>query len=340
MRSLSTLFPSLSMEYLEEINRLLSIPNGLSNSRDAIYKSAVKFVQKLEKPGSDLGDKMKVDEMRPILSSVRTIGCSIDMECCFAIILKILLRKAVNRDAVGKFGMNAIVQWLGRQGLLASPVTPELGNVILNACFDSNNVMLFLNEGGMRPLLFLLRSQETLIQSSILGALQGICFTAAGKYHMRTCGDAIHSIVLYFMSDELVVRARAVGTIHNLSSDPLAIALIRDSGNYAAIPLLVTLLHDPSAEVCHAAAGTLQNLARDISSREMMHTIPECLERLIDLLFANDVKCQVKCIKVNIHTHITFLILLPLHLFLASCFRCCCKYNGAYSDSRSLGYHF
>ena len=57
--------------------------------------------------------------------------------------------------------------------------------------------------------------------------------------------------------------------------------------------MLITLLHDPTAEICHAAAGTLQNLARETLAREMITAVPEGLVRLIDLLFCSDVKCQV-----------------------------------------------
>ena len=60
--------------------------------------------------------------------------------------------------------------------------------------------------------------------------------------------------------------------------------------------MLVTLLHDPSAEICHAAAGTIQNLSRENTSREMVLQIPESLVRLIDLLYASDCKCQVNLI--------------------------------------------
>ena len=84
-----------------------------------------------------------------------------------------------------------------------------------------------------------------------------------------------------------------LGTIHNLSADAVAIAGIRECNNYSGIPMLITLLHDPSTEICHAAAGTLQNLAREREARDMIFGVPEGLVRLIDLLFCSDVKCQV-----------------------------------------------
>lgn len=85
------------------------------------------------------------------------------------------------------------------------------------------------------------------------------------------------------------MRARAVGTIHNLSVDVVSIAPIVEC---QCIGALTSLLRDPSIEICRAAAGTIQNLSRDISVRaDIVNT--GAVDYLSDLLFANDITCQV-----------------------------------------------
>jgi hypothetical protein len=59
-------------------------------------------------------------------------------------------------------------------------------------------------------------------------------------------------------TDELV-RARAVGCVHNISADTVALMVLREVG---CIPALVSLLREHSPEVCQAAAGALQNMSR------------------------------------------------------------------------------
>lgn len=86
------------------------------------------------------------------------------------------------------------------------------------------------------------------------------------------------------------IRARAVGSIHNLSVDVVSIQPIMRT---QCLPALVQMLRDPSSEICRAAAGTIQNLSRDIAVRgEVVSS--GALEYLSDLLFASDVSCQVR----------------------------------------------
>ena len=56
-------------------------------------------------------------------------------------------------------------------------------------------------------------------------------------------------------SANLKVQTRAVGAVHNMSSEPEAIRVIRRLGG---VPLLIQLLRVPSAPVCGSAAGALQ----------------------------------------------------------------------------------
>jgi hypothetical protein len=89
-------------------------------------------------------------------------------------------------------------------------------------------------------------------------------------------------------SDELV-RARAVGCIHNMSADVVSISLLREIGS---ITPLLCLLRDHSPEVCQAAAGTLQNMSRETRSRTLILDA-NATPLLLDLLFSADITCQV-----------------------------------------------
>jgi hypothetical protein len=102
--------------------------------------------------------------------------------------LKILLRKEVNRKSLGRLGVQLLVTALQRQAQPASRTlaAPELGNVVINTCYNGDaNVRTFVECNGLPPLLLLLRSSEVAIVQSVLGALQGVCFVPLGRQHIR-----------------------------------------------------------------------------------------------------------------------------------------------------------
>ena len=89
----------------------------------------------------------------------------------------------------------------------------------------------------------------------------------------------------------LVVKARATGTLHNLSTDPVCLPMLVELG---CIAPMVACLRDSQTEVCHSAAGCLQNLARGAPTiRELVMSEEGLLVGLSDLLFSGDVNCQV-----------------------------------------------
>lgn len=101
--------------------------------------------------------------------------------------------------------------------------------------------------------------------------------------------QALVQISKFLDHEDSVVRARAVGVIHNLSVDAVSIAPILET---RCVPMLVALMRDSCAEICRSAAGTIQNLARDPVAREQV-VDGGALEYLSDLLFASDITCQV-----------------------------------------------
>ena len=86
------------------------------------------------------------------------------------------------------------------------------------------------------------------------------------------------------------MRIRAVGVIHNMSSDVPSISVIRTGG---AIKELVSLLSDPNVVICSSAAGAIQNLSREQASKDMIVEVGG-VPPLSDLLFGTDVQTQVR----------------------------------------------
>lgn len=104
--------------------------------------------------------------------------------------------------------------------------------------------------------------------------------------------------------DNTTVRMRSVGVIHNLSVDIISINLIMETN---CILALIELLRDSSADICRAAAGTIQNLSRDTIAKKCI-VDAGAIDYLSDLLFASDIACQVINIiykKIRFH-HILF----------------------------------
>eukprot|EP01041_Mallomonas_annulata_P004668 gene4668-9258_t len=279
------------MENLASMNRLLSQPDPASRHKTALMNAMQQFTDQYANPNVNMGSTREADDMRPLLAVLRG-PLPGDFEVLIAKVIKILLRKPINRTLMGKHGVLCIVKALMRQTEHRSIAATEIGNVVLNTCYNGDNVQLFIDEGGFPHLLKLLLSRDTSLQASVLGAIQGICFVPIGRQAIRQDSESIRIMVHFLDSEDSLVRARASGTIHNISADSTSILILREAG---CIPSLVRLLRDQSVEVCQAVTGTLQNLSREVASREI---ILECdaLPPLSDLLLGNDVQCQVAAV--------------------------------------------
>ena len=87
---------------------------------------------------------------------------------------------------MGRMGMQLLVGALQRQAQCQTSAAAELGNVVINTCYNgSANVRLFIDCGGLPPLLHLLRTKDINVVQSVLGALQGICFVPYGRQYVR-----------------------------------------------------------------------------------------------------------------------------------------------------------
>eukprot|EP01038_Epipyxis_sp_PR26KG_P004728 gene4728-6633_t len=280
------------------INSSLNQPQALTRNKTVIQQLCEQFVRQYEHTDTICGSELQADELRPLLGSLSMDGTStsvipIELELIMVKTLKILLRKMANRLSLGKAGVTSILQILQRQ-LTQRNLTSlcEMCNTVLNACYNGVNVQHFIELDAMRLLLACLRSQEYKLQSSALGAIQAFCYVAPGRQSIRQNRQYIDKISEFLSSEDSTVRARAVGTVHNLSVDIVSLSMIRDTN---CIPILVNLLRDDSVDICHEAAGTLQNLSREPESREFLLST-NAVSYLSDLLFSSDTNCQVVAI--------------------------------------------
>lgn len=90
------------------------------------------------------------------------------------------------------------------------------------------------------------------------------------------------------------VRARALGSVHNLSVDVPSILMLLEIKE--SVPTLVSLLRDSVPEICQVACGTLQNLSRDPEGRRMIAQGTAAVEHLADLLCSTSLGCQVAAV--------------------------------------------
>lgn len=172
------------MDNLSEINRWLSQPDGIRRNYDVLMEAMREFLVRNKNSGFQSEPDKEPDEMRPLLASI-SLDMSTDMEMMVAKITKILLRAPTNRRALGRAGLAVLVQWLHRQTHTRTIAAGEIANVILNACYNGENVSIFVEVGGVGPLCILLRSRDVNVVASALGALQGICYVPVGRYAVR-----------------------------------------------------------------------------------------------------------------------------------------------------------
>lgn len=186
---------------LTSINVLLNQPNTFQRNLDSIIELSTNFIEIYEAKDSSYGDKSKADELRPLLAIISdsSITVPIQIDIILARILKVLLRKSVNRIALGKYGISAMIKSIQRiqngQNMVAAA---EMCNVVLNACYDGINVQLLIEQDGISPMIRLLKSNDHMILSSVLGVLQGLCYVPFGRQTIRQDAKVDSLFILYF----------------------------------------------------------------------------------------------------------------------------------------------
>ena len=193
-----------------------------------------------------------LDSVQQLLSS-DAVRSHEELLLCVLKTLKILTRKYNNRVRLGEHIVEDLVKVLHLR--LSPLVSGEASNVVLNICYERENVVRLVSAGGVPPLIsFAKDDSQTDLQANAAGAVQSICFQKEGRTFVREHG-AIEAVLPLLGSANLNVQTRAVGAVHNMSSEPEAIRVIR---RLNGIPLLIQLLRVPSAPVCGSAAGALQ----------------------------------------------------------------------------------
>jgi len=242
-----------------------------------------------------IGEEATINEMKPLLNAINDFTINVELRFLFVKVLKILLRKSVNRAALGKNGVSLIVRSMNtvtteRHNLISA----EMCNLVLNAVYDGKNVQHLIDVEGIRSLFRLLETFHDTIQASALGAIQGVCFVPLGRKHIRTFPQNIETLCALLQSEHRTVRARALGSIHNLSVDIQSIITILEIS--VSIPAVVSLLRDDDPDICQTACGTLQNLSRDPHGRHIIANETDALAHLTDLLCSTSLSCQVAAI--------------------------------------------
>lgn len=139
-------------------------------------------------------------------------------------VLKILSRKTDNRRNVADEVVRVVVGHLEAAANLQ--IAAEGANVLLNICYELENVDLVIRHHGLQPLIRYLSEQDPQVQANAAGAVQSICFQKNGRKAIRLAG-AVPSIISLLGSDDTKVCTRSVGALHNVSSDPDSIRIIR-----------------------------------------------------------------------------------------------------------------
>ena len=262
--------PNIRLSGADCLDRIVDVTRELAELLcDDIYEATgVNIGKRIDAGDKKLRDTLKILQIRLLL------------------VLKILMRKQSNRQALGKSGVYAI-------GLLASraqstTIAREGANAVLNMCYEPKNIGMLVQEIGVKFLVKFLASRDIGLQASSAGALQSICYQYIGRAASRDHA-VIERLAPLLHSDDITVQTRSVGAIHNMSSDPISIRPIRETG---CLPLLVNLLGCACPEACTSAAGTIQNVSREPLTRQKLLCEYDVTEPLCNLLFGSDVQGQ------------------------------------------------
>eukprot|EP00736_Rhodelphis_marinus_P010794 Rmarinus@m.23705 len=264
--------------------------NELKNNLDTLEELADKFIEFNHDPSTSPNfDREDADDLRPILGALsdRDVTLHEEVSRKLLTVLKILSRKYESRIEYGVRSIKVVTKYLEapRNFVIAA----EGANVVLNLCYEKENVEAAVRYGCITPLLRFLGAVDDDLKANAAGAIQSICYQTNGREFVREA-DGISRILELMASTNLKVQTRAVGAIHNLSSDCECVVLIRDSES--GIEDLVKLLGSPHPSICASAAGALQNCSREVECRDVVKDAG-AVPLLVNLLFGSDVQCQV-----------------------------------------------
>jgi hypothetical protein len=180
-------------------------------------------------------------------------------------VLKIVSRKQLNRDSAGSATVAAVTAHLTAP--LNTRTAAEAANALLNLCYERDNVELAVRHGAAAALVPLLAGAAPQLQANAAGAVQSICFQKSGRAAMGGL-DVVPQLVQLLASEHGKVGVRAIGALHNLSSDPKAIRLIRRCTQHLLNKGYI-LSHSPSLQnpTAHRVKSTNLSLALAINAQ-------------------------------------------------------------------------
>ena len=172
------------MDSLQSINKILRKPFGTTQHVNDLKKHFAEFLGKFEDTNMATSIAFQrtteLDDLKPILACLEeTMPPELDIQTTK--ILKVLLRKSVNRVSLGHLGMCTIVLVLQRHSRNRFILPVDICHVVLNSCYDSVNAQTFIDEGGLEPLLLLLNYTDVNVLSALLSAIQTISYIPGGR---------------------------------------------------------------------------------------------------------------------------------------------------------------
>jgi len=235
------------------------------------------------------------------------------------ICLKILLRGTKNRQLFLSPRCRSaidIISSLIKNPMGSRAIAQEVSNVVLNLCHEDGAVEILTAAGvtsNLAALIVRVNSDDFDVLAAAFGAMMSICHEREG----RIVAMADSKISAVFERTKVVLefdeglpfddkeninplsstslsalskcQNRALGLLHNLSSDAATIARIRKGG---LIPAIARFLRNCKPSLVASAASTLQNLSGEAGSRQILK---ECnaVELFLDLVGGTDTKVQI-----------------------------------------------
>ncbi len=272
---------------------MLNQPNFHVVNKDRIVDAGQELIDLLSVHNnciSPLG--VEVNSILTSISVVQFDRCTEIVEIILLRIVKLLLLEPSNRSYLQKYGVEVMVKILHQRLSIRKSATiiTEICGMILNACYEIQNVdhICATNNGVFMILNCIHHVNEDIVGSS-LGVLQAICYAPMGRRTLRMNFEILNKLVSFLSSEKMQIRSRALGVIHNISVDSVA---IQPLVNARCLDCLVKLLEEDDEEICAVALGTLQNLTRDTTVKNLACEA-DLLSIVIRYLVSPSVPCQV-----------------------------------------------
>eukprot|EP01112_Ceratiomyxa_fruticulosa_P010256 TRINITY_DN2702_c0_g1_i1.p1 TRINITY_DN2702_c0_g1~~TRINITY_DN2702_c0_g1_i1.p1 ORF type:complete len:403 (-),score=93.22 TRINITY_DN2702_c0_g1_i1:100-1308(-) len=250
--------------------------------------------------------------------------------------LKIVTRKSVNRHALPPNAIPIIIEQLSLDKINTSltqnsnvsnynKVIIETVNLLLNLCYERENVESVLDLNTIDTLIELLRSEDNDIKAGTAGSIQSMCYQQRGRDEFSQKSDVLVPSLLNLLSvKNLKVQARATGALHNLSSKISIVLAIRDkNGIQTLVDLLIDVINQKDSlklasqadkesesedkvgvnfenntlltEIICSISGAIQNISRENQCRKVVQE-SGAVNPLTDLLFCDHIPTQTSAV--------------------------------------------